>query len=523
MKLPYVRSSEKTGGMLTTFGGLNTLPSAGEGEFSQMTNLSARAYPFLATRAPRALEYAVDQPGGILGAGDGLLWMDGATLYQNGAELATLSTGEKQLVRMGAQLIVWPDKVAVNLKNGEIRPLEHSYAATGNVSVSQSNLAGEASDTAAFLKIAAEGIGNGFSAWDGVEIAGLSNDALNGSHILYAVEDDFLIVPGVLEAPFSQTGSLTVSRTCPDMDFLAVHQNRLWGCSSENHEIYASKLGDPANFHVYAGIASDSYAATTGTAGDFTGAAVVNDTLAFFQEDGVHKVLGTRPANYQIAYTPTSGVMRGSEKSLCLVDGTLFYLSPEGVCAYDGAYAQKISHKLDGWKLQNGVAGAVDGRYFLSCEDEDEKAHLLVYDVAAGLWHREDSLRARGFARMGNSLFILTADSLYRAESGDEVFSWECVSGRMPLYPPGHKYLSRIIAQVELARGARIEIAVRYEDRGPWRTAAIARETRVVSANLPQVRAAFMRIRLRGRGACMVEALARCVQNGTEMLPWRNL
>src|SRR5699024_6602848 len=153
-------------------------------------------------------------------------------------------------------------------------------------------------------------------------------------YVLYAVEEDFLIVPGVLEEPLSQTGSLTVARTCPDMDFLAVHQNRLWGCSSENHEIYASKLGDPANFHVYAGIASDSYAATVGTAGDFTGAAAVNDTVVFFQEGGVTKVLGTKPANYQIAYTPTSGVMRGSEKSLCLVDGTLFYLSPEGVCAY---------------------------------------------------------------------------------------------------------------------------------------------------------------------------------------------
>lgn len=104
-----------------------------------------------------------------------------------------------------------------------------------------------------------------------MEIAGLSNEALNGSYVLYAVEEDFLIVPGVLEEPLSQTGSLTVARTCPDMDFLAVHQNRLWGCSSENHEIYASKLGDPANFHVYAGIASDSYAGHRWHGGGFHG------------------------------------------------------------------------------------------------------------------------------------------------------------------------------------------------------------------------------------------------------------
>ena len=54
MNLPDIRAASKTSGMLTAFGGLNTLPSAGEGEFSQMTNLSARAYPFLQT--PRAAQ-----------------------------------------------------------------------------------------------------------------------------------------------------------------------------------------------------------------------------------------------------------------------------------------------------------------------------------------------------------------------------------------------------------------------------------------------------------------------------------
>ena len=304
MNLPYIRAASKTSGMLTAFGGLNTLPSAGEGEFSQMTNLSARAYPFLQSRAPRNLERALQSPGGATGAGDDLIWADGTILYKNGTQNATVAAGEKQFARMGALLLVWPDKISVNLESGEVRALEHTYAASGSVSVSQSNLAGEASDTATFLKIAASGIGSGFSAWDGVEIAGLSNEALNGSYVLYAVEEDFLIVPGVLEEPLSQTGSLTVARTCPDMDFLAVHQNRLWGCSSENHEIYASKLGDPANFHVYAGIASDSYAATVGTAGDFTGAAAVNDTVVFFQEGGVTKVLGTKPANYQSPSRP---------------------------------------------------------------------------------------------------------------------------------------------------------------------------------------------------------------------------
>ena len=48
-----------------------------------------------------------------------------------------------------------------------------------------------------------------------------------------------------------------------------------------------------------------------------------------------------------------------------------------------------------------------------------------------------------------------------------------------------------------------------------------SRGARVVVANLPQTRAAFMRVRLRGRGGCTLESLARGVQSGTELLPWR--
>ena len=136
MNLPYIRAASKTSGMLTAFGGLNTLPSAGEGEFSQMTNLSARAYPFLQTRAPRNLERALQSPGGATGAGDDLIWADGTILYKNGVQIATVAAGEKQFARMGALLLVWPDKISVNLESGEVRALEHTYAASGSVSVS---------------------------------------------------------------------------------------------------------------------------------------------------------------------------------------------------------------------------------------------------------------------------------------------------------------------------------------------------------------------------------------------------
>lgn len=50
--------------------------------------------------------------------------------------------------------------------------------------------------------------------------------------------------------------NVSMERKIPDMDFVAELDNRLWGCSNENHEIYASKPGDPFNFNYFLGGAS---------------------------------------------------------------------------------------------------------------------------------------------------------------------------------------------------------------------------------------------------------------------------
>src|SRR5699024_8801601 len=109
------------------------------------------------------------------------------------------------------------------------------------------------------------------------------------------------VIPGILDTAFDQTEPVTVSREIPDMDFLTESENRIWGCSSKNHEIYACKLGDPTNWNCFEGISTDSYSATIGSDGDFTGACTHLGNVLFFKEDSIHKVWGSRPADFQIA------------------------------------------------------------------------------------------------------------------------------------------------------------------------------------------------------------------------------
>ena len=126
---------------------------------------------------------------------------------------------------------------------------------------------------------------------------------------------DWVIIVALIEKPETAAG-VKLQRKVPDMDFVVEHGNRLWGCSSEKHEIYASALGDPKNWNQYLGVASDSYAVTVGSTGPFTGAASHLGFILFFKQDCVHQILGSKPSNFQLDTTNCRGVAEGSERSL---------------------------------------------------------------------------------------------------------------------------------------------------------------------------------------------------------------
>ena len=165
-------------------------------------------------------------------------------------------------------------------------------------------------------------------------ISGCLDDQFNTDMIVWARGDDFIVVAAVIDQAFSQDEKITFERRIPDMDFVTQCNNRIWGCSSAKHEIYACKLGDPTNWFCYMGLASDSYAATIGSEGVFTGACTHGGYVLFFKDGMMHKVYGTQPSNFQVTEVFCRGVQGGSERSLVSINGYLYYKSRWGVCRY---------------------------------------------------------------------------------------------------------------------------------------------------------------------------------------------
>ena len=247
-----------------------------------------------------------------------------------------------------------------------------------------------------YCRVTAEGIGKGFRAWDTVTVQGTAAkqggqfEELDGDRIVYEVQEGWLRVkatPGGAHfygkfaqngttakwtsidgsevAVYTVEGPVQVERKIPDLDFVTECDNRVWGCSSKENVIYACKLGDPTNWFSYRGIAADSYAVTVGSDGPFTGAATCMGYALFFKENALHKLYGSKPSDFQLSSLRCRGVARNAGRSLCVLNETLYYLSADGVMAWDGSLPTKVSTALDAARLSNvqrALGGALDGR-----------------------------------------------------------------------------------------------------------------------------------------------------------------
>ena len=250
-----------------------------------------------------------------------------------------------------------------------------------------------------WCRIEAGGIGKNFAVWDTVTVSGVEDGddlhwkELKGDRIVTARGDDWVQVQaepggdcfygtltkgremlrwtgidGKGATMEGNTDAFRLERRVPDLDYLTECDNRLWGCAQNENVIYGCKLGDPTNWFSYRGIAEDSYAVTVGSDGPFTGAATCMGSVLFFKENALHKLYGSKPSDFQLSSLRCRGVARNAASSLCVLNETLYYLSPDGVMAWDGSIPTKVSEKLNTARLSNvqtAVGGALDGRYYL--------------------------------------------------------------------------------------------------------------------------------------------------------------
>ena len=549
MEYPTLYVKQKSRQMSDAFLGYNHNLRIGDSEFYDMKNMTSDYYPVLASRRKRGVFKAGIRANGLI-AKDILCYVDGTAFVIGDERIEMgLSDGAKELISMGAYVIIMPDRKYINtIKNGseyEFGDIDEVHSTTQDVSFTLCTITGESYESATvadkapssptdgklwidtsstphtlkkyskanemwvsiattYIKVSSKGIGKNLKQYDGVKISGITIDALTGlnsAHALWGCADDYIIITGILDVVTTQTvaqGAITVSRKMPIMDFIVESNNRLWGCrygTNEDgdtvNEIYACKLGDFKNWNCFMNLSTDSYTVSCGTDGKFTGAITHLGYPLFFKENCIHKVYGDYPANFQLQNTACRGVQRGSHKSLAIVNETLFYKSGSAVCAYDGSLPVEMSTALGEIHYSDAVAGAHGNKYYITMKSADGAYHLFVYDTAKGMWHKEDNLHADSFCSYMNELYAIdhnTKNIITMLGSGTQdskKVPWMVETGPVGMSLPDMKYISRLLIRMALEVGSKVEISIQYDSIGDWEQVCQMTVTSLRSFSVP--------------------------------------
>ena len=580
MKYPTLKAPSGSREMLDTFKGYNHNLRIADGEFYDMENMTSSHYPLLSPRGKRGVYASPAAPMGLI-AKDGLCYVDGESLVVNGYPVDMGLTDEpKQLVSMGAYVVILPDKKYINtLDLTDFGSLDASFTTTADVTFELCTVDGEAyadatvADTepgepenmalwidtsstphslkkysatsgmwvsiaSTYIKISSPGIGTAFSQYDGVTISGVVGESLqdlNATMVLWACGDDYIVVTGILDAVTTQTvdeGTITVERKMPAVDFVTESGNRLWGCRygvANNgdvvNEVYACKLGDFKNWNCFMGLATDSYSAACGTDGPFTGAITHLGFPLFFKEHFVHKVYGSYPANFQIQDTALRGVQQGCEKSMSIVNEVLYYKARHAVVAYDGSLPVDVSAAFGEERYSEAAAGAHGNKYYISMRDSKDAWHLFVYDTTKGMWHREDGLRADCFCSCRDELYAIdhkTRKIITMLGSGTQdkdKIKWMVQTGVIGTDMPDMKYVSRLLLRLSLEIGARVRLYAQYNSMGGWESLGTITGTDLRSFSIPvrPRRCDHLRLRIEGEGDAKIYSITKTISQGSDI------
>ena len=577
----YINKSEE---LISDFGGYNKNLKIPENCFYDEENICSDYSPVFSPRNKRAIFNVAGKRLHGLFSKSSVGYINNGVLYYNGQAVSGLIfpdiDEERKFVSLGAYLLIFPDKIYLNTKNlNDYGSLEAEFVTPEGTSVSFSLCRSDGSlyenyvygktqpetpnnndlwvDTSVvpnelkqysentgnwiniistFVKISCANIGKLFNNFDGVKISGCKNNEFNNTFIIYDKGDDYLIIPGILNETFIQNNSLKISRKIPEMDFYCESGNRVWGCSSKNNEIYCSKLGDPKNWNCFMGIASDSYAVSVGTDGEFTGAVSYKGYVLFFKENCVHKIYGFNPP-FTVNTSYIRGVQKGSEKSLVTVNETLYYKSPNGIVMYDGGLPISISEPFGIDYYFDAVAGALKNKYYVCMTNKENERVLFVYDESKNIWHKENKINIKEFVNHNCNLYFIADDGetkkLYLADAinkyGDffgelsgyfleDDFSWFFETGLWGLDLPDKKYYSNINIRLTGEKNSELNIYFQINSNGEWINKGEFKinKTGSINLSLQTPRCDHLKIKLEGKGDIKIFSISRKIEKGSE-------
>jgi len=219
------------------FGGINLTESAGDGELRDSRNMTSAFYPTLTQRKARVAVEGYANPTDMYEWDGKLIVVDNGTLYVDGDEIKNVLPGKKQWAVVNTKLVVFPDKIYVDLENNEYKSLDSEVLLDSSVTITDHTIS------------SSTGTGEGYQSgityvswWTG-ETAPTIN-TYPEADIASAYSDgewDFTGLTATVKSPFVDTKLAAGDVFVPSLDN-AVFAPVFVGSSNYNTEGYYAKV-----------------------------------------------------------------------------------------------------------------------------------------------------------------------------------------------------------------------------------------------------------------------------------------
>lgn len=414
-ELPKLKNvKNKTKKYIYSFGGINRSEYYVTGELETSENISFDSYPAIsAGRGRESAESIFSSSYDYLPAGGGVVTLKytevtGLNIAYieekedpgrvSSWDFADKEPGKRAAASLGKNVVLFPDKMCCDIVHD---PRFEDIEKTLDIEDGDARILAEGAirflDTAKYTDFKSLfKVGDVISIlggwWDGNETGGVIDD--EAKFIIRELDKDNYTVRfdpncfDVGEGSGYVMFETTFKKTAPDLINVCGYDGRVWGYD-EDGIIYASKYQDPTNFEYFDSSSADSYTLETETTGAFTAICGAEGHIAFFKEDKIHRITGTKPSNFRHTVIYTNGVKKGAEKTVCLKNGLIYYMGTDGIYVYGGAEAERISDGLGDLDFADGAAVFYKDVYYISIKSSDGSTSLYAYDTGKGIWIKD--------------------------------------------------------------------------------------------------------------------------------------
>ena len=346
-------------------------------------------------------------------------------------------------------------------------------------------------------------------------------------------------VPGTTRKKSVTLKHLMIARNVPTLAFACVQNNRIFGCDTTGHEIYACYQGDPFVWYNYGDSDLSAWTATVGTPGVWSGCAAYEYRVLFFKHDRIHVLAGSYPSAFSLSDVETPGAwssfgtlddvhtfIEGCTDGIPITvsGGAVWYGGTDGIYRWYGGQATRISAKLGEGRYYFYDAFSAGGKiYFTVWLPGEIGIKTVVYDPRRDIWHKIACLATTSHVERDGGALCLSGNCIYaiglsepRTEAGP--IAWSVETGPLVGIDPDYRYISKIQIVADFGAESELVVDLMYDEDGLWHrySTLFPMQRRVRLIPVTPRRCGSCRMRISGLGKVTIFSVSYCDDRSSE-------